>query len=257
MSAPPPLTAQRLTVQRGRVPLISDLNFDLAASETIHLRGANGAGKTSLLKVLCGLSAPREGTVRRNSAVAFVPEKIALAPLLKPREWLEMMKRLRGEARIDWRARVAESGLDPGVLEKPSSALSKGMLQRIALIEALASDCGLLFLDEPSSGLDDAGRGWLADAIASRAEQGAAVVLADHLGVAGRELRVSRTLEITAGTGRVSSETSVQPDPGQRIVVVRSRNERGIVSVTEVVERDVDDCLRRLLDAGHHIVGVS
>src|SRR4051794_6136259 len=256
MTLPAALTAEGVTVQRGRVALLADFSFMLAAGEVVCVHGANGAGKTSLLKVLGGLSAPRRGVVRRNSAVAFVPEKVSLAPSLRPLEWLRTMRRLRGERSIDWPTRAAECGLDSAVLEKPSSALSKGMLQRIALVEALASDCGVLLLDEPSSGLDDAGRQWLASAIAARATRGTALMVAEHAGSAADDHVVSRTLEIADGAGRFRLAQAHPRQTVKRSLVVRSRGEDGVVSETRVAEHDVDDCLRRLLGAGHHIIEV-
>jgi ABC-type multidrug transport system ATPase subunit len=132
------LAAENVTVRRGRVSLVSQLDLTLNAGELVHVRGPNGAGKTSVLRVLCGLSKPAEGVVRRSAATAFVPENVAFAPHMSGHEWLDAMRRLRALDPIAWATHAVVSGLEATALHKPSRALSKGMAQRIALIEALA-----------------------------------------------------------------------------------------------------------------------
>src|SRR6188768_1979049 len=96
------LEARSLTVVRGRRTILTGIDLELAAGEAVHLAGANGSGKTSLLRVLAGLADPRAGSVRRRGSCAFVPEKVALAGAIQAGEWLAAMRRLRGEAPLDW-----------------------------------------------------------------------------------------------------------------------------------------------------------
>ena len=134
--------------------MLDGVGLMLEPGALVHLTGANGAGKTSLLRVLAGLNAPRAGVLRRAGACAFVPERVALAGALRPREWLDAMRALRGLNRQGWDADAAAAGLAPAVLDDPAARLSKGMLQRVALIEALRAAPPLLLLDEPFAGLD-------------------------------------------------------------------------------------------------------
>jgi heme exporter protein A len=152
------LECSALAVRRGRRTVLSGVDLALHAGAAIHLAGPNGSGKTSLLRVLAGLAAPGAGHVRRHGVCAFVPEKVALAPALRCREWLAAMRGLRGLQATDWRSALADGGLEPEVLDRPAAALSKGMLQRVALVEAIHSGCPLLLLDEPFAGLDADGR---------------------------------------------------------------------------------------------------
>jgi ABC-2 type transport system ATP-binding protein len=249
------LVAEQVTVRRGGRTLLRDVDLELARGEVVHLRGPNGVGKTSLLRVLCGLSHPRGGAVSRRTTAAFVPETVALAPLITPGEWLTTMRSLRKEPPVDWAGPLDESGVDPGVLDQASAALSKGTLQRVALVEALACECGLLFMDEPSSGLDDSGRQWLSEAVATRARRGAAVLVADHWSAGKAGLSADRTLDIADGRIRA---VDAPPDPGNAALVgVRWRDANGEVASAGVAEEDVDELLRRLLEAGHHVLRVG
>jgi ABC-type multidrug transport system ATPase subunit len=197
--AAPLLEATDLRVRRGRRTVLVGVGVALPPGAIVALRGANGSGKTSLLRVLAGLAAPAGGTLYLGGACAYVPERIVLAPALRPREWLAAMRGLRGLAPTDWAAPFALAGLDPAVLDGPAGRLSKGMLQRVALIEALWSACPLLLLDEPFAGLDGDGRAWLAEALAERATEGAAVVVSDHAGDAAARLPLTGVLELRAG----------------------------------------------------------
>jgi len=73
------LDAGALTIRRGRRTVLSGVALTVDPGRAIHVAGPNRSGKTSLLRVLAGLAAPRAGTLRRHAACAFVPEKVRLA----------------------------------------------------------------------------------------------------------------------------------------------------------------------------------
>jgi ABC-type multidrug transport system ATPase subunit len=197
--AAPLLEATGVRVRRGRRVVLGAVDVELSPGALVHLTGANGSGKTSLLRVLAGLAAPAGGRLRRPAACAFVPERVVLAAALRPREWLGAMRALRGLAPVDATPSLEAAGLDPAVLDEPAARLSKGMLQRIALIEALDAGCPVLLLDEPFAGLDRDGRAWLARELAERADEGAGVLLTDHAGDAAGRLPRTQVLELRAG----------------------------------------------------------
>ena len=224
--------------------MLASVDVALPAGRTFHLTGANGSGKTSLLRVLAGLAAPRAGRIVRRGTCAFVPEKVALASAMKPSEWLATMRRLRGAAPLDWPTAAAASGLDPDVLQYSSASFSKGMLQRIALLEALHADADVLLLDEPFAGLDPPGRDWAARTVGA---SGAAVLLTDHSGAAGSRLDLAGELRIDGGALAVAAA-----DPRVTVTATRAgeRLERAVAAAQS------DDLLRELLADGWHVEGV-
>jgi ABC-type multidrug transport system ATPase subunit len=245
------LEAGALTVRRGRRTVLSGVGLTLDSGQGVHLAGANGSGKTSLLRVLAGLAAPRAGTLRRHGTCAFVPEKVRLAPALRAREWLRAMRALRGLSPTDWAAAAESSGLDPAVLDRPAGTFSRGMLQRLALLEALHAGCPLLLLDEPFSGLDDDGRAWLAEALGERIDGGAAALLTDHSGAAAGRVALSGVLRLRDGTAEAAA-LAIRA----AAVTVRAVHRDGRRLEQIVGEAESDALLRALLADGWHVLEV-
>jgi ABC-2 type transport system ATP-binding protein len=245
----PVLRVDGVTVRRGRRVVLSGVSFTLAAGEGVRLTGANGSGKTSLLRVLARLTPASRGSVTCAAAAAFVPEKVTLAPALRGGEWLAAMRGLRGLAPIAWEQVVRDGGLEAQVLQRPAAVLSKGMLQRLALIEALASGCDLLLLDEPFSGLDADGRGWLGEQIGARLAHGAAVLLSDHSGAAIGCLGETAVLALHDGR----CERAAAAGPSRRLVDISATHPDGRRLERAVAADAVDDLLRELLDGGWNV----
>ncbi|HEX4345046.1 MAG TPA: ATP-binding cassette domain-containing protein [Solirubrobacteraceae bacterium] len=252
---PAVLEAAGVTVRRGRRDVLAGVALRLGAGTVVQLAGANGSGKTSLLRVLAGLTPPRTGSVRRAGAFAFVPEKVVLAPALGCAEWLSAMRGLRGLEQVDWAAAVAASGLEEEILERPAAVLSKGMLQRLALLEAIHAGGALLLLDEPFSGLDPEGRAWLGDELARRSSAGLAVLFTDHSGGAGGRLSLTEVLRLRDGA--CERELAPAADDTQAAqVAVRASHPDGR-SLDRVVPAPAsDDLLGELLAAGWHVAEV-
>jgi len=162
------IVADRLTVDRGRQRVLSDVSFSVEAGEVFALLGGNGAGKSTTLLTFLGLIRPTGGDARilgRSAAadpagvrehVAYLPERTALYDHLSAREnlayFLALAKQRLSAAAID--AGLDQVELQPQARDLTVSTYSKGMRQKVGLALALLRNAPVLLLDEPTSGLD-------------------------------------------------------------------------------------------------------
>jgi energy-coupling factor transport system ATP-binding protein len=141
----------------GQAPLFDGLHLHLRRGERVALMGANGVGKSSLLRVLAGRQAPQLGTITGERAVV-VPQNPDLSLFCATvEEELGFAMAERGEAPADRREKIAliadRFGLQDS-LTAPPQALSRGQRLRVAVAAALGAEPGLLLLDEPTAGQD-------------------------------------------------------------------------------------------------------
>lgn len=192
------LEVKALTVARGNRPLVSNLNFVLAAGEVLHLRGRNGAGKTSLLEVLSGLRAPVGGEISpqpEGGQLHWLGHKNALNLALTPFENLEFWCGLNGCPVTDLLPVLEQLGIAK-VRHRACRTLSAGQKRRSALARLLLSERSLWLLDEPLDGLDAQGLDLFADLLRAHLQKGGAAIITSHqplpAGVPGvRELQLS------------------------------------------------------------------
>ena len=193
------LEGRALACRRGGRSVFRALDIRAAPGDLVVLRGANGTGKSSLLRVLAGLLEPAEGTLAWNGAdiaedpgahrarIAFVGHNDALKPTLTLAEHLRFHAALH-DAADNCEAALAAFGLAP-LARTPARFLSQGQRRRAALARLLAAPASLWLLDEPTNGLDAPSVEALARAVASHRAAGGAVVAATHLEFAGTGAR--------------------------------------------------------------------
>ncbi|KDB64218.1 heme ABC exporter, ATP-binding protein CcmA [Bordetella bronchiseptica B18-5 (C3)] len=191
-AAPALLAAHGLVGRRGgRRPL--DLN--LRPGQLVHVRGANGSGKTSLLRTLAGLLRPRRGEVRWNGAdihadlpgyylhMAYLGHDNGCSDALTARENLRYALHVAGAPRAEPELERAlrDWGLAAGA-DAPAARLSQGQGRRLALARVMLSRKRLWLLDEPDAGLDAASLQRLHGMLDAHLAGGGAAVLASHRG---------------------------------------------------------------------------
>lgn len=166
------IVTESLSKRFPRVTALDRLTVDIAPGVT-GLVGANGAGKSTLIKILLGLAPATEGRARVlgldvategaaiRERVGYMPEHDCLPPDVSATEFVVHMARMSGLPPTAARERTADTLRHVGLYEeryRPMGGYSTGMKQRVKLAQALVHDPQLVFLDEPTNGLDPVGR---------------------------------------------------------------------------------------------------
>ena len=188
------IRTQGLTKRYGDVVAVDGLSMCVAQGEIFSLLGVNGAGKTTTIKMLSCLSAPTEGdawllgkSIRTQAGeikaqIAVSPQETAVAPGLTVRENLSLMCGIYGFDKQKRVAAIAELvallGIG-GVLDKKAGKLSGGWQRRLSIAMALIGEPKILFLDEPTLGLDVIARSELWEIIRALKSK-ATVILTTH-----------------------------------------------------------------------------
>lgn len=177
----------------GKRNVLNHISLDVRAGETYGLIGLNGEGKTTLIKTLLGLRDPQGGNIHlfdvprteqsARARFAYLPERFDPPWFLIGYDFVNFTARLykRSVARSEV-VRLAEClGLDPAALGRSVNTYSKGMRQKLGLIATVATQCDLLILDEPMSGLDPRARVQVKNLLMDQRAQGRTIFLSSHI----------------------------------------------------------------------------
>jgi len=227
------IEASGLCKRYGARTALDGLTFTADTGEVIGLLGPNGAGKTTAIRLLTTILEPTGGTFtvagipgdqphRIRQRIGVLPESAGYPGRQSGAEYLRYAARLFGRSRPDARTAAERLLADVGLSERAGARIatySRGMKQRLGIARALVNDPAVVFLDEPTLGLDPAGQGEILATISDVARQrGATVVLSTHtlteveqvcdnLLILDRgKLRAAGPIaEIVAGAGSLSS----------------------------------------------------
>ncbi|MEM2878534.1 MAG: ABC transporter ATP-binding protein [Candidatus Hadarchaeales archaeon] len=190
------IVTNNLTKKYGSLLALSGLNLKISRGRCVGLLGPNGAGKSTTIKLICGLIRPTSGRVLVNGFEPSKDPKSALVdvgslvdvpvfyPNHTPLQILNYFGRLRGMENPELRKRVKEC-IDMVKLTEFSKTkvkkFSLGMVQRLALAQAVLHDPSVLILDEPALGLDPRGIRQVRDFIKRQAREGKTVLFSSHM----------------------------------------------------------------------------
>ena len=190
------IKVQGLTKYYGSKPAAKDITFEVQKGEVFGLLGTNGAGKSTTIKMLCGLLKPTRGLIqigdvdlnrkplKAKSLMGYLPENPLIYDKLTGAETLELIGKLRklsGEMihqRVDYYAETL--GLGEQIYHEVGT-YSKGMRQKLAIAMTLIHDPEMILLDEPASGLDPRYTKLLKDWIKNLSANGRTILLSTHI----------------------------------------------------------------------------
>jgi heme ABC exporter ATP-binding subunit CcmA len=185
------IEVNRLAKHFGRVSALRDLNLSIKTGEFIALFGRNGAGKTTLLRILAGLSRPSSGTFKiqlpgtntplLRGSIGYLSHNTSLYMDLTAMENLRFYARLMGipADNESLEKKISQVGL-AGREREPVRNYSRGMQQRLAIARAFLHNPGIFLLDEPFTGLDQAGSQFLKDYLLKAHSSGKTCIMTIH-----------------------------------------------------------------------------
>ncbi len=272
---PPLLKADALTKKYGATTALDSVNFEIHEGIT-GLLGANGAGKSTAIKLFLGLLKPTEGSAKVldeepyesitvRARLGYMPEHDCLPTAITASEFLSHMAQVSGLPPSEARTRAADILRHVGLDEERYRSISEystGMKQRVKLAQALVHDPVIVLLDEPTAGLDPMGREDMLDLIRRIGKEfGISIVLSSHL-MGDVERVCDRIIVLDSGQvieeGEVSGfiqETQtiyieVDDNRDELVVALKARGiESTIDGVAIVVEQSSEDEYDAIRDA--------
>jgi ABC-2 type transport system ATP-binding protein len=262
MAGQPALAVRGLHKRYGAVTALAGVDLEVGAGELVGLLGPKGAGKSTLVKIACGLVRPSAGaaailgapagTAAAQRSLGYLAELFRFPDWCRADELLELHQRLSHSdgGAAERRDLLARVGL-ADVASRRIGTMSKGMQQRLGLAQALIGAPRLLLLDEPTSALDPAGRRDVRALLESLRERGVAVLLNSHL-LSEVELVCDRVAIIARGALVASGAPAELTTAGG--VEVETAAGRRVLA--EARRQDVPRIVRELVEAGEDVYGV-
>jgi ABC-2 type transport system ATP-binding protein len=242
--SPPTVTVNNLTRKFGDFTAVDNINLDVHKGEIFGFLGANGAGKTTAIRMLCGLLLPTSGGGKVNgfdifrenenikSSIGYMSQKFSLYSDLTGRENLEFYGTVYNLPRRQLRDRMNEVIEDLTLhtfIDRPAGSLPVGWKQRLALGAAVLHRPGILFLDEPTGGVDPVFRRRFWELLYRLAEEGTTLFVTTHYmdeaEFCGRISIMHRGKIIEMGEPRAIVTEYAQPDLQETFISLISGRE--------------------------------
>lgn len=250
-----------LTRRYGDFNAVDDVSFRIGRGEIVGLLGHNGAGKTTIMKMLTGFLEPTAGTIDIDglrigrdttaiqSKIGYLPENCPVWPEMTVIDYLDYQATLHGMAESQRKGAIARAIRRTALKEKatsPIQTLSRGYRQRVGVAQAILHDPDIVILDEPTNGLDPTQIRQMRDLIRELA-QTATVMVSTHI-LQEVQAVCERVLILRAGRLVVDSRLDELQRDGALLVAVDGDAQAALNSVdgvTEISELDADTDRRR------------
>jgi Cu-processing system ATP-binding protein len=258
------ISCRALCKRYGSQVVVANIDLQVETGECVVLVGHNGAGKTTLMKLMLGLTRPTSGTVEvlgsdpaRGRAVAkhrtlgYLPESVAFYEAMTGRELLIFYARLKGASATDCDRLLHTVELSEASRRRIGT-YSKGMRQRLGLAQAMLGDPRLLFLDEPTTGLDPSLRHHFYDVIDSLHKEGVTSLISSH---ALNEVEARADRFVIMKNGRIIASGSLDELYQQATLRTRMRILAKPGTANRIAERLGSNV--RIGEINHHSLSLS
>lgn len=257
------IKVENLTRNYGDFKAVDDVSFDISQGEIVGLLGHNGAGKTTIMKMLTGFLEPTGGTItidgkdiakhrqQVQDGIGYLPENCPVYPEMTVVDYLDYSAALRGLGETKRAPLVAEAIISTALTEKATekiSALSRGYRQRTGVAQAILHKPQILILDEPTNGLDPTQIQQMRELVTDLAKH-ATVIISTHILqevqaicdrviiVKGGVIALDAKLDSLQADNRLLVQTSAAPD--QAVSVLQRCD--GVQSVVESTGKNDTD----------------
>lgn len=246
MDNQPLVSAENLTKHYGDVIALDGVSFGIYDGIT-GILGENGAGKSTAIKIFLGLLQPTSGTaivlgedaarsITVRARLGYMPEHDCLPGSVSAAEFLTHMAEVSGLPPARARTRAADTLRHAGLFEeryRPIGGYSTGMKQRVKLAQALVHDPHMILLDEPTAGLDPAGREEMLDLVRkTHREFGISILFSSHL-MADVERTCDRIIVLQGGRLVQSGEVSTFTTETETVFIEVDANRDGVIAELE------------------------
>jgi Cu-processing system ATP-binding protein len=259
----PPIELVGAGKSYGEHVAVRDVSFVLNAGATVALVGHNGAGKSTLIKLMLGVTSPSAGMVRvlgrdpvsggpaLRRRLGFLPENAAFHPASTGREAMDFFARLKGEPIAANMTLLERVGLAASA-DRRIGGYSKGMRQRLGLAQALIGAPDILFLDEPTTGLDPGLRRGFYEILGQLRDRGVTVLLSSHA-LSELQDNADRVLVLDHGALIADGSLSTLRDLAHLPVRISVRGAQGLPELGPEWQLLGEDRATRLCEPGEKV----
>lgn len=166
------LSARGISKSFGKRKILSDLSLSINSGEIVGIIGPSGGGKSTLVRLLLGITSPDSGSVERKGKIGYVPQADSFYPYMTVKENVEYFSALYGK-----RPDRELFGLDP---EKISGKMSGGQKKKLSILVGLSGEENLLILDEPTVGLDPISKMEILELFRALRKRGKSLLIVTH-----------------------------------------------------------------------------